>query len=159
VRSRLDGLAECDSEQARAKQHKAGCDDCQESIGHEVMIAHGTPAALVLRPREQNDMLHREVKRFSRCFENWKPTDDFEQQLSRTGCLNVCGVKHQRNKYYNKIIYLLELLAAATRLARTRPARRAARATFLGREGGPVRTVRSEGPASCPGRKATVFGY
>jgi hypothetical protein len=40
----------------------------------------GTPAALVLRPREQNDMLHREVKRFSRCSENWMLTDALEQQ-------------------------------------------------------------------------------
>jgi len=29
----------------------------------------GTPAALVLRPREQNNMPHRAVKRFSRCSE------------------------------------------------------------------------------------------
>jgi hypothetical protein len=40
----------------------------------------GTPAALVLRPREQNDMPHRAVKRFSRCSENKNLTDDFEQQ-------------------------------------------------------------------------------
>jgi len=58
----LDRLAKCDSEQARAEQHKAGCGYCEESIGHEVMIAHGTPAArlvtvsIVPRPLEQNDM-------------------------------------------------------------------------------------------------------
>jgi hypothetical protein len=45
------------------------------------MIAHGKPAALVLRPLEQNDMPHRAVKRFSRCSENRKPTDDLEQQV------------------------------------------------------------------------------
>src|SRR5258708_6038402 len=46
--ARQDRLAKCESEQARAKQHKAGCGYCEESIGHEVMIAHGTPAARVL---------------------------------------------------------------------------------------------------------------
>jgi hypothetical protein len=40
-----DRLAKCDSEQARAKQHKAGRGYREESTGHEVMIAHGTPAA------------------------------------------------------------------------------------------------------------------
>jgi hypothetical protein len=40
----------------------------------------GTPAAVVLRPREQNDMPHREVKRFSLCSENWNLTDVLEQQ-------------------------------------------------------------------------------
>ena len=45
MRARLDRLAKCDSEPARAKQHKAGCDYRWESIGHEVMIAHHTPAA------------------------------------------------------------------------------------------------------------------
>jgi len=123
------------------------------------MIAHGYPLRLLpCAPREHNNMPHRAVKRFLRCSENWNLTDALEQQLSRTGCLNVCGFKHQRNKDYNKIICLLEL-AAATGLARTRPARRAARATFLGREGWPAKTVRSEGLVSCLGQKATVFGY
>jgi hypothetical protein len=82
VRARLDGLAKCDSEQARAKQHKAGCDYCQESIGHEVMIAHGYTCGSGPAPLEQNDMPHREVKRFSRCSENRNLTDVFEQQGS-----------------------------------------------------------------------------
>jgi hypothetical protein len=45
VRARLDRLAKCDSEQARAKQHKAGCGYREESIGYEIMITHGSPAA------------------------------------------------------------------------------------------------------------------
>ena len=62
MRARLDRLAKCDSEQARAEQHKAGCGYREESIGHEVMIAHGTPAARSAGhrincpgPLEQND--------------------------------------------------------------------------------------------------------
>jgi hypothetical protein len=38
-------LLECDREQARAKQHETGCGQREESVGHEVMITHGTPAA------------------------------------------------------------------------------------------------------------------
>jgi hypothetical protein len=34
-----------DREQPRAKQHKAGCGYREESIGHEVIITHGAPAA------------------------------------------------------------------------------------------------------------------
>ena len=33
---------ECDREQARAKQHEAGCGYREESTGYQVMIAHGT---------------------------------------------------------------------------------------------------------------------
>ncbi len=62
MRARLDRLAKCDSEQARAKEHKAGCDYRWESIGHEVMIAHGrlplgvlVTISIVLRQLEQND--------------------------------------------------------------------------------------------------------
>jgi len=72
----------------------------------------GTPAALLSCARsEQNDMPHRAVKRFSRCSENWNLTDVLEQQVPKPhGCLNVCGficgITHQRNKYYNKIICL-----------------------------------------------------
>jgi hypothetical protein len=40
----------------------------------------GTPAAFVLRPREQNNMPQREVKSFSRCSENRNLTVDLEQQ-------------------------------------------------------------------------------
>src|SRR5712664_648650 len=98
MRARLDRLAKCDSEQARAEQHKAGCGYCEESIGHEVMIAHGTPAArlvtvsIVLRPLEQNDMPRSAVKRISRCSENWNLTDAFRATgaLIRTGCLDIC---------------------------------------------------------------------
>src|SRR5258705_7085454 len=86
MRARLDRLAKCDSEQAGAEQHKAGCGYCEESIGHEVMIAHGTPAArlvtvsIVPRPLEQNDMPRSAVKRISRCSENWNLTDVLKQQ-------------------------------------------------------------------------------
>jgi len=48
LRAYLDRLAKCESEQARAEQHKAGCGYCEEAIGHEVMIAHGTPPLGVL---------------------------------------------------------------------------------------------------------------
>jgi hypothetical protein len=61
MRARLDRLAKCDGEQARAEQHKAGCGYREESIGHEVMM-HGTPAARsgghrinCPGPLEQND--------------------------------------------------------------------------------------------------------
>jgi hypothetical protein len=39
MRGAQDRLAKCASEQARAKQHKAGRGYRKESIGHEVMIA------------------------------------------------------------------------------------------------------------------------
>src|SRR3954453_763551 len=35
-------LAKYDNEQARAQQHKAGRNQREESVGHEVMITHGT---------------------------------------------------------------------------------------------------------------------
>jgi uncharacterized low-complexity protein len=78
-------LAKCDSEQARAEQHKAGYGYCEESVGHEVMITHGTPRSAghrlnAPRPLEQNDMPRSAVKRISRCSENWNLTDALEQQ-------------------------------------------------------------------------------
>jgi hypothetical protein len=39
-----DGLAERDREQARAKQHKAGCGYCEESFGDEIVVTHDAPA-------------------------------------------------------------------------------------------------------------------
>jgi hypothetical protein len=67
----------------------------------------GTPAAVVLRPLEQNDMPHREVKRFSRCSENWNLTDVLEQQGPSAALGGfICGITHQGNKDYNKIICL-----------------------------------------------------
>jgi hypothetical protein len=36
----------CDNDQDRAQQQKAGHNYRQESIGHEVMITHGAPAAI-----------------------------------------------------------------------------------------------------------------
>jgi hypothetical protein len=44
------GLVECDREQARTEQQKAGCGDCEESIGYEVMITHGAPFTLDAGP-------------------------------------------------------------------------------------------------------------
>jgi hypothetical protein len=41
---RRDKLAECESEQARAKQQDAGCGYREKSAGHEVMMMHGTPS-------------------------------------------------------------------------------------------------------------------
>jgi hypothetical protein len=38
------GLTKCDGEQARAQHNKADRSQREESIGHEVMIAHGAPA-------------------------------------------------------------------------------------------------------------------
>jgi hypothetical protein len=38
-------LAECESEQAGIQQHEAGRSWREESVGHEVMITHRTPAA------------------------------------------------------------------------------------------------------------------
>ena len=71
MRARLDRLAKRDCEQARAKQHKAGCGYREKYIGHEVMIAHGTPplgvlVAVPFAPRllEQNDMRRSASNRF-----------------------------------------------------------------------------------------------
>jgi hypothetical protein len=38
------GLAKRDSEQARAKQHKAGCGYREESFGYEIFVTHDAPA-------------------------------------------------------------------------------------------------------------------
>src|SRR5882724_2827535 len=85
-RACLDRLAKRDSEQARAEQHKAGCGYCEQSIGHEVMITHGTPRSVGHRcpphSLEQNDMPRSAVNGISRCSENWNLTDALEQQLA-----------------------------------------------------------------------------
>jgi hypothetical protein len=39
------GLAERDSQQTRAQQHKAGRRQREESVGHKVMVTHHTSAA------------------------------------------------------------------------------------------------------------------
>ena len=41
---------EREREQARAQQHEAGRRQCEESVGHEVMITHDTPATLDAGP-------------------------------------------------------------------------------------------------------------
>lgn len=41
----------CQGHEARAEQHQAARGQCQETIGYEVMVAHGTPAALVYDAR------------------------------------------------------------------------------------------------------------
>jgi hypothetical protein len=66
VSARLDRLAKCDSEQARAEQHKAGCGYYEESIGHEVMIAHGTPAAWSCPAPPRTERYAAQVKRILR---------------------------------------------------------------------------------------------
>jgi hypothetical protein len=38
------GLAESEREQARAKQHEAGCGYCEESFGYEIIVTHDAPA-------------------------------------------------------------------------------------------------------------------
>jgi hypothetical protein len=38
------GLAESDGEQARAKQHEAGCGYREEALGHEIVVKHDAPA-------------------------------------------------------------------------------------------------------------------
>jgi hypothetical protein len=40
----VPGLAESEGEQARAKQHEACCGYCEESFGHEIIVAHDAPA-------------------------------------------------------------------------------------------------------------------
>jgi hypothetical protein len=45
-----DGSAKRESEQARAKQHKARRGYREEAIGHEVIMMHGSPAALDAGP-------------------------------------------------------------------------------------------------------------
>ncbi len=47
----VGGLAESQSHKARAEQDQAASGQCQEAIGYEVMVAHGTPAALVCDTR------------------------------------------------------------------------------------------------------------
>jgi len=37
-------LAESESDQARAQQHKAGCGQCEEPVRDNVVVAHVTPA-------------------------------------------------------------------------------------------------------------------
>jgi hypothetical protein len=37
-------LAESEREQARAKQHQAGCGYCEESFGYEIVVTHDAPA-------------------------------------------------------------------------------------------------------------------
>jgi hypothetical protein len=44
------GSAECENEQARAKQHKARRGYREESIGHKVIMAHGSPAIADIGP-------------------------------------------------------------------------------------------------------------
>jgi hypothetical protein len=44
------GLAERESQQARAQQHKAGSGQCKEAIRDNVVVAHVTPATLDARP-------------------------------------------------------------------------------------------------------------
>src|SRR6202521_4994982 len=79
-------LAQCDSEQARAKHHKAGCSYREESIAHEVAIAHATPPAAgeCWSPTRTERLSLRTVKRISSDSENWKLTDALEQQRPRS---------------------------------------------------------------------------
>jgi hypothetical protein len=37
-------LAESEGDQARAKQHQAGCGYCEESFGYEIVVTHDAPA-------------------------------------------------------------------------------------------------------------------
>jgi hypothetical protein len=43
-------LSERESEQARAKQHEAGCRQSEKTVGYQVMSTHVTPATLQARP-------------------------------------------------------------------------------------------------------------
>ena len=47
----VGGSAEGQSHKARAEQEQTASGQCQEAIGYEVMVAHGTPAALVFDAR------------------------------------------------------------------------------------------------------------
>ena len=51
ARSSRPRLAEGQCHEARAEQDKAACGQYQEAIGYEVMVTHGTPAALVFDAR------------------------------------------------------------------------------------------------------------
>jgi hypothetical protein len=44
------GLAECEGQQTRAQQHKAGCGQREESVRNKIVITHDTPATLDARP-------------------------------------------------------------------------------------------------------------
>src|SRR4051812_942548 len=43
-------LAECESQQARAQQHQACRDQCEKSVGDQIVVAHDTPATFDARP-------------------------------------------------------------------------------------------------------------
>ena len=43
-------LAECKRQQTGAQQHEAGCGQCEESVGDQIVVAHDTPATLDARP-------------------------------------------------------------------------------------------------------------
>jgi hypothetical protein len=43
-RSGGPGSAECEREQARAKQHQAGCGYREELFGYEIVVTHDAPA-------------------------------------------------------------------------------------------------------------------
>src|SRR6185369_4616455 len=44
VRRAGNKLAESEREQARAKQHEAGCGYCEEAFGHDISVTHDAPA-------------------------------------------------------------------------------------------------------------------
>jgi hypothetical protein len=69
------GTASGECEQARAEQHKAGGGYREESIGYEVMMAHGTYTC-----RVRGVPIGYPVKKIARGRGNWNPTDALEQQ-------------------------------------------------------------------------------
>ena len=51
------GLVERHREQAGAQQHQARCGQRQETVGHQVMITHDTPAVLHLPSRCSSELI------------------------------------------------------------------------------------------------------
>ena len=45
------GSGKRQGDEARAEQHQAAGGQCQEAIGYEIMVTHGTPSALIFDAR------------------------------------------------------------------------------------------------------------
>jgi hypothetical protein len=43
-------LGECESQQTRTEQHQTGCNQGEETVGHQVMITHVAPTTLEPHP-------------------------------------------------------------------------------------------------------------
>jgi hypothetical protein len=79
-RERRGGSAQRESDEARVKQHKAGCDYREESIRDEIMMMHGTPAQSLRAPARTERHVTLHSQKNSSGFENRNLTVDFKQR-------------------------------------------------------------------------------